>query len=289
MTRALLNLEKVSPTLLVILAVISINLGPVFAIKLFSGFGTLETLFLRMAPAAILLCIAYRGQLVASIRQSPSGVLILGIVMVILSAAFYESLQRIPLGIAVAIEFCGPLAVSLFASRKLIDLICVSFAALGIFLLTPQIGESLDLHGVLYAAVAGAGWAAVILISKRLGKTLAGGTGVALGIAVCAIILFPVYGISAIPKVLENPSTLALIAGVAVFSAAIPYLFEYLALKTMPAKQFGILVAMEPVVAAIVGVVVLTQIMDVTLWLSITLISLAALLISLTTKAEPPT
>jgi inner membrane transporter RhtA len=287
MTRTLLNPEQVPPTLLVILAVISINLGSVFAIKLFSDFGTLETLFLRMAPAAILLCIAYRGQLVASVRQSPWGVSLLGIIMVIQSAAFYESLQRIPLGITVAIEFCGPLAVSLFASKKLTDLICVSFAVLGIFLLTPQIGESLDLHGVLYAAVAGAGWAAVILISKRLGKTLEGGTGVALGIAVCAIILFPIYGISAIPKVLEMPSTLFLIAGVAIFSAAIPYLFEYLALKTMPAKQFGILVAIEPVVAAIVGVFALTQIMDVKLWLSIILISLAAFLASLTTKDEP--
>jgi len=274
------RLERMPATLLVVLAVVSINLGSALAISLFPVYGTSGMLFLRMALGAAILMLAYRRRLLPAIRRSPGVILLLGITITLQSGAFYESLARIPLGIAVTIEFLGPLAVALATSRRLVDAGCVVLAAVGILLLAPEIGENLDLVGVLFACGAGVGWAGVILISRHLGKNLEGGVGAALGMAVCALLLFPFAGLSAIGQLVEHSSTILLVVGIALFSAAIPYLFEYLALKTMAPQKFGILVALEPVVAAIVGAIALTQWLDLNTWAAVIFISSASLLTS---------
>ena len=286
MNRALVLLEQIPATILVLTAVVSINLGSALAIILFPTYGTLGMLFLRMAIGGLILCLAYRTQLLPAIRQAPGGIVLLGITITLQSAAFYESLARIPLGVAVAIEFLGPLAVALATSRRPVDAGCVVIAAIGILLLTPDIGERLDPLGVFYALGAGLGWAGVILISRHLGKSLQGGVGAALGMAVCGLLLLPFTGVPALGNLLAHPQTIIIVVGVALFSAAIPYLFEYLALKSMPTRQFGVLVALEPVVAAIVGAIVLAQFMDLKTWLAITLISIASLITSLVSSAK---
>ena len=286
MNRALVLLEQIPATILVLTAVVSINLGSALAIILFPTYGTLGMLFLRMALGGLILCLAYRTQLLPAIRQAPGGIVLLGITITLQSAAFYESLARIPLGVAVAIEFLGPLAVALATSRRPVDAGCVVIAAIGILLLTPDIGERLDPLGVFYALGAGLGWAGVILISRHLGKSLQGGVGAALGMAVCGLLLLPFTGVPALGNLLAHPQTIIIVVGVALFSAAIPYLFEYLALKSMPTRQFGVLVALEPVVAAIVGAIVLAQFMDLKTWLAITLISIASLITSLVSSAK---
>ena len=286
MNPALLYMERIPATLLVILAVISINLGSALAISLFPVYGTVGMLFLRMMIGGIFLSVIYRKMLVKAAKQAPLGILLLGVVITLQSGAFYESLARIPLGIAVSIEFLGPLGVALATSRRFSDVFWVLLAAAGIFLLTPDVGTRLDLHGVLYACGAGAGWAGVILISRHLGKTLEGGVGMALGMAVCGMLVFPFAGVQALQDIAMHPETLIVIAGVALFSAAIPYLFEFLALKTMPAKKFGVLVALEPVVAAIVGAVALSQIIDLSGWGAILLISVASIGVAVFAKQE---
>ena len=274
------RLERIPPTLLVLLAVVSINLGSAIAIALFPVYGTAGMLFLRMALGGLILMLAYRHQLLPALRRSPGVILLLGVTITLQSGAFYESLARIPLGIAVAIEFLGPLAVALAASRRLVDAACVVLAAAGILLLAPDIGGDLDPLGVLFAVGAGIGWAGVILISKHLGKHLEGGVGAALGMGVCGLLLLPFAGFSAATTLVANPVTIIWVLGIALFSAAIPYLFEYLALKNMPTRQFGVLVALEPVVAAIVGAVALAQWLDLNTWAAVALISAASLLTS---------
>ena len=273
-------LERIPATLLVILAVVSINLGSALAISLFPVYGTAGMLFLRMALAGVMLMLAYRHLLIPALRHSPWVILSLGVTIAVQGGAFYESLARIPLGVAVAIEFLGPLAVALATSRRLADAGCVLLAACGILLLTPDIGTALDPLGVVFALVSGAAWAAVILISRHLGKHLEGGVGAALGMACCGLLLLPIAGGAALQAAIAQPLTILLVFGVALFSAAIPYLFEYLALKTMPTRQFGVLVALEPVVAALVGAIALTQWLDLRTWSAVVLISSAALIAS---------
>ena len=177
--------------------------------------------------------------------------------------------------------FCEHYGVALATSRRPIDAACVIIATVGILLLTPEIGHQLDLWGVLFALGAGLGWAGVILISRHLGKSLQGGVGAALGMAVCGLLLFSLAGIPALNELITDPATIIIVVGVALLSAAIPYLFEYLALKSMPTKQFGVLVALEPVVAAIVGAIALAQLMDFKTWLAVVLISSASFITSM--------
>lgn len=156
-------------------------------------------------------------------------------------------------------------------------------------MLTPEIGDTLNLLGVLFALLAGVGWAGVILISRYLGKNLEGGVGAALGMAVCGLILLPIAGIPAIGTLISHPTTIVVVVGIALFSAAIPYLLEYLALKSMPTKQFGVLVALEPVVAAIIGAIALAQLMDFKTWSAVILISSASIITSVVgSKSSQP-
>jgi inner membrane transporter RhtA len=232
-------LDRFPGPLLLLLAIISLQVGSALAISLFGILTPLGTLFLRMAIAGLGLCLLYRAGIAHALRQAPLGVSLLGVTMVLQSGSFYEALARIPLGIAVSIEFLGPLGVALVASRRWQDIGCVVLAGAGVFLLTPSIGVDLDPFGVIFAFGAAAGWAAFIVVSKKLGKVLEGGVGLALAMAMAGIILFPLFGVSAISTIASSPSIVITVLGVALFSAAIPLLFEFLALKTMSPKSQG--------------------------------------------------
>ncbi|MBT4907989.1 MAG: EamA family transporter, partial [Rhodospirillaceae bacterium] len=142
------TLERIPGPVLLFLAILSLQAGSAIAITIFPVFGPIGTMFLRMAFGALILIVIYRSDLVAALRQSPLAVLILGAIMTLQSAAFYEALDRIPLGIAVAIEFVGPLAVALVASRKPLDILFVLLTAGGIVLLTPLVSSDLDPVGL---------------------------------------------------------------------------------------------------------------------------------------------
>lgn len=271
-----LPLDRVPPTALLLLSIVSIQIGSAVAVTLFPIYGPLGMLFLRMAIGGALLCVICRSQLAMAVRRTPRGILLLGLAMALQSGAFYEALSRIPLGITVSIEFLGPLGVALATSRRLVDVLCILLAAAGIMLLAPAIGASLDPVGVGFALAAGVGWAAFILASRRLGRTVEGGVGMALAMSVSGLLLFPVAGIPAVTALSEHPLTLLAVAAVALFSAAIPLLFEFVALRTMPARRYGILVSLEPVLATFVGMTVLAQAINMRSWIAIVLISAAS-------------
>lgn len=271
-----LLLDRVPPTALLLSSIVSIQLGSAIAVTLFPIYGPLGMLFLRMAIGGVLLCLLFRSALVLAWRRAPLGILLLGATMTLQSGCFYEALSRIPLGITVSIEFLGPLGVALATSRRLTDVFCILLASAGIILLAPAVGTSLDPVGIGFAVAAGIGWAAYILASRRLGRAVEGGVGMAMAMTVSGLLLFPVAGIPAATTVAENPVTLLAVAAVALFSAAIPLLFEFVALRTMPAKRYGILVSLEPVLATLVGMAVLAEVIDLQSWLAIVMISAAS-------------
>jgi inner membrane transporter RhtA len=280
------RLDHASPTLLLLLAVLSIQIGSALAILLFPVYGPLGMLFLRMTIGGLLLCTLYRSSLRAAFRQAPVGILGLGLIMAAQSGSFFEALARIPLGVTVAIEFIGPLSVALIASRRLLDLLCVLLAGAGIALLTPSIGSSLDPVGVMLAFGAAAGWACFILLSRRLGQVVEGGAGLALAMAIAGLVLFPIAGVGAIGNVVAHPGMIPAVMGVVLFAAAIPLLFEFLALRTMPAKRYGVLISLEPVVATFVGMALLAETIGLRTWIAILLITLASIGVAFLQKAE---
>ncbi len=175
-----------------------------------------------------------------------------------MNTSFYAALDRIPLGIAVTLEFVGPLGVAIAGSRKRVDLVWAGLAALGIALLSPGIGGDLDLLGAALAVLAGAFWAAYIYLTARVGAAFAGGEGLALAMVVAGVILLP-FGVAAGGSDLLAPEALALGLAVAVLSSVIPYSLELEALRRLPTGVFGVLMSLEPGVAATIGFVALGQ------------------------------
>lgn len=281
-------LERVPASALLFGAIVSFQLGSALAIGLFPLFGATGVLFLRMALASLLLCALYRGQLRDGWRQSPRGIALLGLMMATMSLLFYEALARLPLGITVAIEFLGPFGVAIASSRRWLDIGCVILAGAGILLLTPDIGTALDPIGILFALGAGAGWAGYIIVSQRLGKAVEGGVGLALAMSITALIILPIGGMGALAQLSVNAAAIPAILGVAIFSGALPMLFEFLALKSMSTKTYGVLIALEPVVATLAGFLLLGDRIGWRGWLAILLISLASALAARLARPKQP-
>ena len=194
-----------------------------------------------------------------------------GVTLGLMNLCIYEAMDRIPLGIAVTIEFWGPLAVAVVASRRPLDLLWVALAAAGIVLLADP-GGSLDTAGVAFAVAAGGLWAGYILLSARVGAVYPGGTGLAIAMVFGALVTLPV-GIDAD---LFTPEMLAAGAVIALASSVIPYSFELEALRRIPARVFGVLMSLEPAVAALAGLVVLGQALGGVEWLAIGLVVVAS-------------
>lgn len=281
------TMERVPAPALLFGAIVSLQLGAVLAIGLFPLFGTHGVLFLRLALGSLLLCVLYRSELRSGWRQAPRGITLLGVLMAVMSMLFYESLLRLPLGIAVAIEFLGPLSVALATSRRWLDIGCVILAGGGILLLAPDIGAALDPIGVLYALGAGACWGGYVIVGQRLGKAVEGGAGLAIAMSIAALILLPIGGFDVLAQLPANIPSWPAILGVGMFSAGLPLLFEYLALKSMPAKTYGVLIAMEPVVATLVGFLMLGDSIGWRGWFAILLVSLASALAAWLAREKP--
>lgn len=239
-------------------AVVSIQLGAAFATTIFDELSPTGTTFLRLALAAPLLWLIWRPAIGGMRSEAVATAAVYGLILAAMNVCFYLSIDRIPLGIAVAFEFTGPLAVAIFASRRALDLVWVTLAGIGIFLLSPGVSGSVDGAGAALALAAGFFWGLYILISVRVGSALEGGTGVAIGLTVGAIALAPAGIIEAGSALLE-PHLLAAAAGVAVLSSAIPYSLELEALRRLSAGAFGVLMSLEPAVGAVIGLIALGQ------------------------------
>lgn len=246
------------PTLLVLASIASVQFGAAFAKTLFDELGAGGTVFVRTLVAAIVLALIWRPRLAGHDRRDLRLALVFGLVLAAMNFCFYSSIERIPLGIAVTFEFVGPLGVAVFGSRRPLDLLWVALAATGILLLSDLGAGGLDRLGVALALFAGVLWAAYILLSARMGQAFPGGAGLALAMVVATIPLAPV-GIADGGSQLLVPEVL--LAGVAVglLGSAIPYALELEALRTMPVGVFGVLMSLEPAVAAFAGFLVLDE------------------------------
>lgn len=232
--------------------------GSAVAATLFASIGPGGAVLLRLLSATIILMALWRPRVRGRPRADLVAAGALGLVLAGMNLAFYHAIHLIPLGVAVTIEFVGPLAVAIAGSRRPIDLIWVALAAAGILALTRGGTQGLDPLGVLLALVAGGLWGTYILLNARVGRTFERGTGVALAMCVATVIAFPAGVIEGGGHLLEARS-LAVGAAVGILSSAIPYSFENEALRRIAPPVFGVLMSLEPAMAALAGLIVLGQ------------------------------
>jgi inner membrane transporter RhtA len=267
-----------------VLAMISVQGGAALAKGLFPVLGASGTVGLRIGLSALILLAVFRPRLGSLDREQWRAIIPYGVVLGVMNMLFYFSLARIPLGLAVTVEFSGPLAVAVFGSRKPVDLLWVVLAAAGIVLITPWSGSGgVDPLGVLLAGAAGACWAAYILLGGRVSRILSGGAAVAAGMMVAAITTVP---IAAAMGGFAHFSARYFAAGigVALLSSAIPYSLEMIALKAMPARTFGILMSVEPALAALAGLVFLHEVLTPLQMLAVALVIAASTGSTLTSR-----
>ena len=280
------TIGAVPPPGLMLLAIVSIQVGAATATHLFADLGPAGAVFLRIGISAVLLCLAWRPSFDRRVRENAGLLLLYGLVIGAMNLSFYHAIARIPLGIAATIEFMGPLAVAVATSRRLRDFLWIALALGGALLLVPDIGERLDPLGLGFAVLGAAGWASFILLSIRVGRAFERGSGLALGMVVAAVLLVPIGGRGAAVAFME-PELLAIAFAVAVFSTAIPFSLEFEALKRIPPRVYGVLVAMEPAIAVIVGIVLLDQSLTLRTGLAVALVTTAAVGITLFDGRRP--
>jgi inner membrane transporter RhtA len=266
--------DVVPAPVLVLGAIASVQSGAAVATRLFPAVGAGGAVFMRLALSAMLLLPLARPRLRGVARRDLLLVLAFGLVLAAMNFLFYLSIARIPLGVAVTVEFLGPLGVAIAGSRRLLDLVWVLLAALGVALLASG-GGHLDIVGVILAASAGVGWAGYILLSQRVGRVFEGLSGLALALTVGGIALAP-YGIIAGGSNLLHPSVLGKGAAIAILSAAIPFSLELAALRRLRASVFGVLMSLEPAMGAVSGLVFLSQRLRLQEWLAVGAVMVAS-------------
>ena len=244
---------------MVVAAILSVQCGAALATTLFDRVGPGGTVFLRSLVAGLALLAAARGSLRPLWRPGLRDVVLFALALAGMNLCFYLALDRLPLGIAVTLEFVGPLGVAVFGSRRRRDLVWAVLAAAGILLLSDGAGgDGVDALGAALALAAGGFWAAYILLSARVGKSHPGLGGLALAMAISALLVAPV-GIAQGGADLLDPAVLGVGLAVGLLSSAIPYGLELEALRRLPNAVFGVLMSLEPAVAAVVGFVALSQ------------------------------
>jgi inner membrane transporter RhtA len=243
---------------LVLGAIVSIQTGTAAATTLFDEVGPAGTVFLRLSLAALILLAIWRPRVSGLSREQRRLAALFGLSLAGMNILFYESLDRIPLGIAVTLEFVGPLAVAIWGTRRPLDLLWVGLATAGILLLTGPGGSSPDALGVALALGAGACWGGYILITARVGRVYEGGSGLALAMAVGAL-LMTVPGVASGGAGLLGPEVLGVAAVVALMCSVVPYSLELESLRRIPTQVFGVMMSLEPGVAAAVGLIALGQ------------------------------
>ncbi|WP_019903993.1 DMT family transporter [Methylobacterium sp. 77] len=248
-----------APVAALVGSILSLVIGTSFAKQLFPVIGAEGTSAYRVTLAALLLLAVWRPWRRPLGRRDAGVVLLYGLVLGCMNLLFYLALRTIPLGLAIAIEFVGPLTVAVASSRRAIDLVWVALAILGLGLLLPldRASAGLDPTGVACALGAALCWALYILVGQKAGH-LPGGQAVALGMSVAALVILP-FGIAGAGMALLSPSIVVAGLAVAILSSAIPYSLEMVALRGLPRHTFGILLSLEPVCGALAGFLILGE------------------------------
>ncbi|MFF4575000.1 DMT family transporter [Streptomyces sp. NPDC001410] len=270
------RLSSLGPVGLVLAGGISVQFGGALAVTLMPRAGALGVVTLRLLAAAVLLLVVCRPRLRGHSRTDWGTVVVFGITMGAMNGLFYEAVARIPLGPAVTLEVLGPLALSVLASRRAINAVWAGLALAGVFLLGGGGFSDLDPTGVAFALGAGAMWAAYIVFSARTGRRFPQADGLALAMAVAALLFLPL-GIAEAGTRLLDPTTVALGSAVALLSSVLPYTLELLALRRLPASTFAILMSLEPAIAATAGFLILGQALSATEAAAIALVIAASI------------
>lgn len=279
---------RVPAVWLVLTGIVSVQFGAAIAKDLFHLVPPTAMVWLRLLTAAVVLMIIVRPRLRGRSRTDWLLALGFGVTVLVMNWSLYQSIARIPIGVAVTIEFLGPLAVAVIGSRRPRDLIWVALAGAGVALLgfTPT---GIDLVGVGFALLAALCWAGYILLSARTGSRWSGLSGLAVAVVVGAVALAPAAIIEAGPRLLQ-PQVLILGVAVGLMSSVIPYSLEMMALRRIPPRVFGILMSLEPGVAAVAAMIMLAEFLTLIQWAALVCVVIASIGATRNqTKSDPPT
>lgn len=267
--------QRSSAVLLVLGAATSVQGGASVAKSLFPELGPPGVVFLRLLFGSIALWAIARPELRGRPHHELRLVAALGVVLVSMNVTFYESIDRLPLGIAVTVEFLGPLAVAILGSRRRIDFVWIALAGVGVALLANGGGRSVQAAGLVLAATAGIFWALYIYLSVPIGKAYPGASGLAPAMVLGAVLIAP-WGIISAGHHLRDPQLVGAGVGVGLLSSALPWSLELEALRRLPTHVFGVVLSLEPAVAALAGFVLLHEHLRLRAWLAIALVVLAS-------------
>jgi len=272
------------PSLL--LAAVSIQGGAALAKSLFPLLGPATVTSLRVGFAALILCLIWRPRLRQVGRAGWKTLLPYGVTLGVMNLTYYLALERTPLALAVTLEFIGPLAVAVLNSRRALDFLWVGLATLGLLLIVPWPGQvsGLDPIGVALSLAAGVCWGVYIWAGQRVAQVFAGPQSVALGMGIAAAVALPFGAVLGTTHPggplgawsLLTPGAVFTMLGVAVLSSALPYSLEMGALRTLPARVFGVLMSLEPAVAAVIGLVFLHEALSAAQWVAIACVMAAS-------------
>ena len=266
-------------------AITTLCVGTSFAKTLFPLVGAQGVTAYRVGFSALILLLVWRPWRHPIARADLTKVAMYGAVIGVMNLCFYLAIRTVPLGLAIAIEFMGPLVLAVVNSRKLLHFVWIGLAVLGLGLLLPidPGATRLDPAGVGFACAAAVLWAAYIILGKRIGH-LHAGRSVALGMTAAALVAVPV-GVASAGASLLQPKIIGLCFAVALLSSAIPYSLEMIALRGIPKRSFGVMLSVEPAIGALAGLVILHERLAVTQWLAIAAIVAASAGTILTTPA----
>jgi inner membrane transporter RhtA len=270
-------LDAIPPELLILTGALSVQCGAGLGTNLIRDYGPLPVVAMRIVFGMLLLLAFQRPRIRGASRGALLSCVALGVILAAMNSLFYVALSRIPLGVAVTIEFWGPLTVAVLGSRRPLDILWVILAAAGIYTLAGGRLQADDLVGVVAVLGAGFCWALYIGIGGRVAREWPDGRGLTLSMLVASALIMPVtLTLSDVRPLLVVPLALGAGVVVALFSSAIPYTCEIAALRRLPAATFGVLMSLEPAIAAGVGFVLLGQVLDATDLIAIALVATAS-------------
>lgn len=271
---------------LVLVAIVSVQLGSATARTVFDEIGANGVTLMRLGFSGLLLALLLRPRVWRWTRAQLGAAALLGLAMGLMNLTFYQAIRTVPLGVAVTVEFLGPLLLALVQTRRPLDYLWVLLAGGGVALLGLDDRGDLPLAGLGLALLAGMFWAGYILASARVGRLLPGVNGLAVALVLAAVLALPV-GAEGAAQGLDDPRVLLVGLSVALLSSVIPYGLELTALRRMPTRVFGVLMSLEPAAAALAGLAVLGQRLGVPEVLALVLVSVASLGVTLGRREAP--
>lgn len=270
-------MRRVPAPVLALGAIVSVQFGSAFARTHFEAVGPTGAATLRLVFAAVILVIAVRPRTRRWTRRQWGSAVLLGLALAGMNSLIYLSIARIPLGVAVTLEFTGPLVLALVQTRRWRDALWAAVAFVGVVLLGLGSTGSIALAGVALAFGAALFWAAYILASARVGRAIEGIDGLVVAIVVAAIVVSPFGAGQAVAALVADPSLVVVFLIVAVLTSAVPYALELVALRRLPTRIFGVLSSLGPAVAVVAGIVVLGQTLGVREIIAVGLVSVASI------------